>query len=69
MIIILLPLIAYLIGYIYAYRLNNVYGAKAQLLLKSNETYDYQDPIYQGLGAYSTYTDIQNQMRIINPET
>lgn len=64
-IIILLPTISYFIGYIYTYRLNNVYGAKAQLLLKSNETYDYQDPIYQGLGAYSTYTDIQNQIRIL----
>lgn len=64
-IIILLPLISFLIGYIYTYRMTNVYGATAQLLLKSNETYDYQDPIYKGLGAYSTYTDIQNQMRIL----
>ena len=64
-IIVLLPIVAYVVGYIYAYRLNNIYGVKAQLLLKSNETYDYQDPIYQGLGAYAAYTDIQNQMRIL----
>ena len=64
-IIFLIPLTAYIIGYIYTYRLTDIYGAEAQLLLKSNETYDYQDQIYQGLGAYSTYTDIQNQIRIL----
>jgi tyrosine-protein kinase Etk/Wzc len=64
--ILLLPALAYLIGFVYTYRLSNVYGAKAELLLKSNETYDYQDPIYQGLGAYGVYMDVQNQMRILN---
>ena len=63
--LIIIPVITFLVGYIYAYRLNDVYGSEAQLLLKSNETYDYQDPIYKGLGAYSTYTDIQNQIRIL----
>ncbi len=61
-----IPLIAYGIGYVYTYRLTNVYGAKAELLLKSNETYDYQDPIYKGLGAYGVYMDVQNQIRILN---
>lgn len=61
-----IPLLAYAIGYVYTYRLNNVYGAKAELLLKSNETYDYQDPIYKGLGAYGVYMDVQNQIRILN---
>lgn len=61
----ILPLAAYAVGYIYTYRLANVYGAKIQLLLKSNETYDYQDPIYKGLGAYGIYMDVQNQMRIL----
>ena len=63
--LILIPLLSYVIGYLYAYRLNNIYGAKVQLLLKNNETYDYQDPIYQGLGAYGVYMDLQNQMRIL----
>ena len=64
-IIIFTPLLALLIGYVYTYRLSDVYGAKVQLLLKSNDTYDYQDQIYQGLGAYGAYMDVQNQMRII----
>lgn len=64
--IIAIPLVAYAIGYVYTYRLTNIYGAKAELLLKSNETYDYQDPIYKGLGAYGVYMDVQNQIRILN---
>ncbi len=64
--IILAPLVAYAMGYVYTYRLTNIYGAKAELLLKSNETYDYQDPIYQGLGAYGVFMDVQNQIRILN---
>lgn len=64
-ILIVVPVGAYVIGYLYSYRLSNIYGAKVQLLLKSNETYDYQDPIYSGLGAYGVYMDVQNQMRIV----
>lgn len=63
--IVLLPILLYGIGFIYAYRMNNIYQCSAQLLLKSNETYDYQDPIYKGLGAYGVYMDVQNQMRIV----
>ena len=64
-VIITIPLFAYLIGYIYSYRLSNIYGAKAELMLKSNEQYDYQDPIYKGLGAYGMYMDVQNQIRVL----
>lgn len=64
-ILIFIPLLAYVVGYVYTYRLTDVYGSKVQLLLKSNDTYDYQDQIYQGLGAYGAYMDIQNQMRIL----
>lgn len=64
--ILVIPIIAYGIGYVYTYRLTNIYGAKAELYLKSNETYDYQDPIYKGLGAYGVYMDVQNQIRILN---
>ena len=64
-VLIFVPVLAYLIGYVYTYRLTDVYGSKVQLLLKSNDTYDYQDQIYKGLGAYSAYMDLQNQMRII----
>lgn len=64
-IILLVPLVAYVTGYIYTYRLTDIYGAKVQLLLKSDQTYDYQDPIYKGLGAYGLYTDVSNQTRIL----
>jgi capsular exopolysaccharide synthesis family protein len=64
-ILILLPLFAYAIGFVYTHRLTDIYGAKVQLLLKSNETYDYQDKIYQGLGAQGVYMDVQNQMRVL----
>ncbi|MFK8045801.1 MAG: GumC family protein [Crocinitomicaceae bacterium] len=64
-VLIVIPILAFLIGYVYTYRLSNIYGAKVQLLLKSTDTYDYQDQIYQGLGAYGVYMDAQNQMRII----
>ncbi|MFT4600395.1 MAG: tyrosine-protein kinase Etk/Wzc [Arenicella sp.] len=63
--IIIIPIIFYSLGYIYSYRLTDVYGAKTQLLLKSNETYDYQDQIYQGLGAYESFKDAKNQIRIL----
>ncbi|MEX1002122.1 MAG: polysaccharide biosynthesis tyrosine autokinase [Crocinitomicaceae bacterium] len=63
--IILIPIITYLIGFVYTHRLTDIYGAKVQLLLKSSDTYNYQDQIYKGLGAYGVYMDVQNQMRIL----
>lgn len=65
LLLIFIPLLAYVAGRIYIERLPSIYGVKAQFLLKSNETYDYQDPIYKGLGAYGAYMDVQNQMRIV----
>lgn len=64
-IILLVPFLSYLLGVIYTYRKTDIYGAKVQLLLKNDQTYDYQDPIYKGLGAYGLYTDVSNQMRIL----
>lgn len=63
--LILIPVFAYAVGFVYTHRLTDIYGAKVQLLLKSNDTYDYQDPIYKGLGAYGVYMDVQNQMRVL----
>ncbi len=65
-IVLFVPMLAYLLGYVYTYRLPNVYGARAELLLKSTDTYDYQDKIYKGLGAYGVYMDVQNQIRILS---
>lgn len=63
--LVLIPLIAYVIGFVYTYRLTETYASKTELLLKSNETYDYQDPIYKGLGAYGVYMDVLNQIKIL----
>ena len=65
LLLIFLPLIAYGVGFIYTYRITETYASKTELLLKSNETYDYQDPIYKGLGAYGAYTDVLNQIKIL----
>ncbi|MCH2232341.1 MAG: polysaccharide biosynthesis tyrosine autokinase [Crocinitomicaceae bacterium] len=64
-ILVLIPVFAYLAGYVYSYRLNDIFGARAQVLLKSDDTYDYQDPIYKGLGAYGMFMDVRNQIRIL----
>jgi len=49
----------------YTHRLPNVYAARAEILLKSSETYDYQSQIYKNLGYYSLLQDITNQKRVI----
>lgn len=65
LILLFVPILTYIIGYIYVYRMTETYGAKSQLLLQSNETYEYQDPIYKGLGAYGAFRDVRNQVRIL----
>src|SRR5690348_7941343 len=62
---VVLPTIFFLFSYFYTYCLTNVYAAKTQILLKSNETYDYQNPLYKGLGYYGVYGDVTNQFRIL----
>lgn len=53
------------IAYFYTYKLPDVYAAKSQILLKSDDTYDYQNQIYRGLGFYQAYQDNDNQIRVI----
>ncbi|MEZ4720825.1 MAG: polysaccharide biosynthesis tyrosine autokinase [Flavobacteriales bacterium] len=63
-----LPILAYLTSYVYTHRIPEVYAAKCQILLKSNETYDYQQQIYRGLGfgsKYASYEETASQMRVI----
>ena len=57
-----LPLIAFFISYVYSHRLTDVYAAKTQILVKSEDVYDYQQQIYKSLGYYDQYNDIQNQI-------
>ena len=64
----LIPLLAFAGSYIYTHRIPDVYAAKCQILLKSNETYDYQQQIYRGLGfsgKYASYEETASQMRVI----
>jgi capsular exopolysaccharide synthesis family protein len=66
--LLLLPAIAYVGAYLYTHRIPDVYAAKCQILLKTNETYDYQQQIYKGLGftsKYASYEETASQMRVI----
>ena len=66
--ILFLPLLAFALSYVYTHRIPDVYAAKCQILLKSNETYDYQQQIYRGLGfssKYASYEETASQMRVI----
>ena len=65
LILVLLPALAYGFSVVYTYKMTSIYAATTQILLKSNETYDYQQQIFKGLGYYQTYQDVANQKRII----
>lgn len=64
-IIIIFVMISAAIAYVYTYKLTDVYAGSTQILIKSSETYDYQNQIYKGLGYYGAYEDISNQQRVI----
>lgn len=57
--------ISLIVSYLYTYKLTDVHAAKTQILLKSDQTYNYQDQIYRGLGYYGLYQDNFNQIRVI----
>lgn len=66
--LIILPLVSFALSYLYTHRLPDIHAAKCQILLKSNETYNYQSEIYKGLGfnsRYATYEETASQMRVI----
>lgn len=56
---------ASLVAYLYTYKLPDVFAARAQVLLKSGETYDYQAGIHRSVGYYMSYENISNQSRIL----
>jgi len=67
-IILIFPLLAFALSYLYTHRIPVIYAAKCQILLKSNETYDYQQSLYRGLGfgsKYASYEETASQMRVI----
>ena len=63
--LILFPALAWGLSYVYTYRLDDVYAATTQILIKSQETYDYQDPMLRSIGYYRAYEDMSNQMRLL----
>jgi len=65
LILILIPTFCAFISYFYTHKLTQIYGAKTQVLLKQGEIYDYQNPLYKGLGYYGVYGDISNQIRVL----
>jgi capsular polysaccharide biosynthesis protein len=52
-------------AYFLTYKIPNIYGAKAEILLRSSETYDYQSKMLSGLGYFSLMQDITNQKRVL----
>jgi capsular exopolysaccharide synthesis family protein len=65
-IILLLVFVSSILSYFYTYKLADIYAVKAQILLKSDDqTYDYQNQMYKGLGFYQPYQDNDNQIRVL----
>jgi tyrosine-protein kinase Etk/Wzc len=65
---ILIPIfcsISFIIAYFYSNRMPDIYGAKSEIMLGSNDKYNYQNNLYSGIGYYSVIRDIANQKRII----
>ncbi|MFZ6050971.1 polysaccharide biosynthesis tyrosine autokinase [Halocola ammonii] len=63
---VILPAIFFGAAYLYTMRLPDVYAAKTEILLKSDDTYDYQSQIYSRLGYMQAYADVTNQKRILS---
>ena len=65
-ILILLPLIAYVLGYLYTYRLTIVHKASTEFLIQSDDMY-YKNNLVTDANFvnYSTYIDNSNEQRII----
>ena len=53
------------LSYLYSYKIPEVHGASAQILLKDREVYNYQTQVYQNIGYVAAYSDIVNQKRVL----
>lgn len=62
----LLPVITYVVAYIVTYQTPDIYAAKSEILLRSQETYDYQSQIYSNVGYYTLLADVTNQQRVLS---
>ncbi|HRQ30274.1 MAG TPA: polysaccharide biosynthesis tyrosine autokinase, partial [Saprospiraceae bacterium] len=65
LVIVLLPVLTGAGAYFYAYKQADIFGATSQVMVKSNETFDYQERIYDALGYYEIYGNIPNQIKVI----
>ena len=54
-----------LFGLVYNHKQVQQFNTKIEILLKSNDVYDYQENLYNNLGFYNYYGDISNQRRIL----
>ncbi len=64
-IILFFIMVSMVIAYFYTYKLPDIYAAKTQILLKSDNTYDYQKTLFRGLGFNQDYEDNNNQIRVL----
>lgn len=64
-VVLVFPLIFGVIGFYYTYNMTEYYGAQTQILIKNDETYNYQERIYQSIGYYQAYQNMANQKRVI----
>ena len=55
-----------LFGLVYNHKQVQQFNTKIEILLKSNDVYDYQENLYNNLGFYNYYGDISNQRRIFS---
>ncbi len=62
---ILLPIVFGAIGKYKVYKQVSKYKSQVQILLKSNDVYDYQNSLNNNIGFYNYYGDILNQTRIL----
>ncbi len=54
-----------MLSWLYSYKLPEVYGSSTQILLKSQDVYNYQSQLYKGIGYIAAFGNISNQKRVI----
>jgi len=64
---VLAPLALASLAFFYTHRMTDIYAANTQILLKSQETYNYQERIYQNIGYMGVYADITQPLGGVRP--
>lgn len=71
-VLILIPAIFFSVAYVVTHRIQDVYASSCQILLRAQETYDYQSQISRGLGLSNRlggYEYTAGQMKIVKSTT